>query len=151
MKNQDQLTIGALAKSADVGVETIRFYERKAILTQPAKTGGFRYYSQNDAKVVRLVKKLQGIGFTLDEIKDFLVFDSCCSQSRQTVRQKSLNKIQEINQKIADLQSGLKALETFANACGTDNGNNNGCHFLDCFENDWACCSKPTTDEKLGE
>lgn len=143
MKKQSPMTIGVLAKSADVSVETIRFYQRKAIIKQPPKSGGFRYYSEDDAKVVRLVKKLQGIGFSLDEIKDFLVFDSCCSQSRQVVKDKSLNKIQEINQKIADLKSALTALETFSNACGSECNSTNNCHFLDCFDNDWTCCSQP--------
>jgi len=143
MKNTNQITIGVLAKLADVSVETIRFYERKAIINQPPKTGGFRYYSEDDAKIVRLVKKLQGIGFSLDEIKDFLVFDSCCGQSRQVVKEKSLSKMQEISQKIADLQSALSALETFSNACGADSSTTTNCHFLDCFDNDWTCCGHP--------
>lgn len=143
MKNQTPITIGLLAKATNVSVETIRFYERKAIIKQPPKTGGFRYYSEDDAKVVRLVKKLQGIGFSLNEIKDFLVFDSCCSQSRQVVRDKSQSKIQEINQKIIDLKSALTALETFSSACGSACGSSNHCHFLDCFDNDWICCRQP--------
>lgn len=143
MKNQTPITIGILAKSTNVSVETIRFYERKAIIQQPPKTGGFRYYSEDDIKVVRLVKKLQGIGFSLNEIKEFLVFDSCCTQSRQVVRDKSQSKIQEINQKILDLKSALNALETFSNACGSTCATSNHCHFLDCFDNDWICCSQP--------
>jgi len=85
MNMQTTMTIGALAKAAGVGVETVRFYERKGIITQPPKTAGFRYYSEEDTKRIRLVKKLQEIGFTLDEIKAFLEFDTCCSQSRQVI------------------------------------------------------------------
>lgn len=142
MKNHNPITIGVLAKSANVGVETIRFYERKGIIQQPAKIKGFRHYSDDDVRIVRLVKKLQGVGFSLDEIKEFLVFDSCCSQSRALVRQKSLRKIEEVNQKISELQATVTALETFSKACGSDNAPS-GCDLLDCFDNDWECCNTP--------
>lgn len=137
------LTIGVLAKLASVGVETIRFYERKGIIQQPEKNGGFRHYQEDDIRIVRLVKKLQAVGFTLDEIKAFLVFDSCCSQSRQVVKQKSLDKISEIKQQISDLQAAVAALEKFSGACGSDSTSTSGCDLLDCFENDWECCSNP--------
>ena len=72
MNEKKPITIGVLAKAANVGVETIRFYQRKAIIEQPPKTNGFRHYSNEDIRIVRLVKKLQGVGFSLDEIKDFV-------------------------------------------------------------------------------
>jgi len=141
MNMQTTMTIGALAKAAGVGVETVRFYERKGIITQPPKTAGFRYYSEEDTKRIRLVKKLQEIGFTLDEIKAFLEFDTCCSQSRQVIRQQSQDKIVEITQKIADLQSALKALEKFVGSCGAESEPSLECELLDCFENQWECCA----------
>lgn len=141
MKETKAITIGVLAKSANVGVETIRFYERKSLIQQPPKTNGFRHYSNDDIRVVRLVKKLQSVGFSLDEVKEFLEFDKCCSHSRELIKQKSLAKIDEINQKISELQSTVTALETFSGACGSKNANNNACDLLDCFDNEWKCCS----------
>lgn len=143
MKEHKPITIGILAKLADVGVETIRFYERKGIVQQPQKVQGFRHYTQDDVRIVRLVKKLQGVGFSLDEVKEFLVFGSCCGESKQLIKQKSLAKIQEISEQIVALQSTVKALEKFANACGANNTDSIGCHMLDCFENEWECCSNP--------
>jgi len=143
MNENKPLTIGVLAKSANVSVETIRFYERKGIIEQPPKLGGFRRYSSNDIRIVRLVKKLQGVGFSLDEIKDFLIHDSCCSQSRAVVKQKSLAKIEEINTQISELQATIKALEMFSNTCGSANTSSIGCDLLDCFDNHWECCSTP--------
>ena len=141
MKDMNAITIGVLAKSANVGVETIRFYERKDIIQQPPKVGGFRHYSAEDVRVVRLVKKLQSIGFTLDEIKEFLLVNHCCSESKQVIRQKSLDKIAELNQKIVELQGAVNALETFANTCGNNHNEASSCDLLDCFDNDWECCS----------
>jgi MerR family mercuric resistance operon transcriptional regulator len=144
MNKQKPITIGVLAKQANVGVETVRFYERKGIITQPAKTNGFRHYSNEDVKRIRLIKKAQKIGFTLEEIKEFLSFDSCCNDSRKAIRQKSQDKIVEIKQKIVDLTFVLQALETFSNTCGTEHEGNQECDFLDCFDNDWECCSSDT-------
>ena len=141
MKNLDSMTIGGLAKAADVGVETIRFYQRKALIEQPPKINGFRKYSGEDVRLIKLIKRLQNVGFTLDEIKDFLVFDSCCAESTKVVRQKSLSKIEEVNGKIVELKATVRALETFASTCGSKTNQSNSCELLDCFENEWACCN----------
>ncbi|MFC3122656.1 MerR family transcriptional regulator [Agaribacter flavus] len=140
MKDHKQKTIGVVAKSANVGIETIRFYERKGILQQPPKIGGFRYYSDEDVRIVCLVKQLQGVGFSLDEVKDFLQFDSCCIESADIIKQKSLNKIEEIRRKIFELQATVNALEKFSNSCGSNKNALSKCDLLDCFENEWECC-----------
>ena len=82
MNDHNPITIGGVAKAANVGVETIRFYERKELIKQPPKINGFRHYSGDDIRLVKLIKRLQSVGFTLDEIKEFLIFDSCCSESK---------------------------------------------------------------------
>lgn len=151
MNEKKPITIGVLAKAANVGVETIRFYQRKAIIEQPPKTNGFRHYSNEDIRIIRLVKKLQGVGFSLDEIKDFLIFDHCCSQSRSVVKHKSLTKIEEIKTQISDLQATVEALEMFSHSCGSSKSIETGCHLLDCFENHWQCCSTDNDPNLTGE
>lgn len=143
MKQQSPITIGVLAKRANVGVETVRYYERKALIEQPPKIGGFRHYLEDDVKRIRLVKKMQEIGFTLDEIKEFLVFDTC-AKSNALIRQKSAEKLVEIKQKIADLNSVVSALETFVSSCGSDRSKSVACELIDCFENNWECCHPPS-------
>ncbi|WP_413694023.1 MerR family transcriptional regulator [Psychromonas sp. KJ10-2] len=145
MNENKPITIGVLAKAANVGVETIRYYQRKAIIEQPEKVNGFRHYSNEDIRVIRLVKKLQGVGFSLDEIKEFLVFDHCCSESRSVVKHKSLTKIEEIKTQISELQTTIKALEVFSNSCGSNKSIETDCYLLDCFENQWRCCSTDLT------
>ncbi|RBW48043.1 hypothetical protein DS885_00065 [Psychromonas sp. B3M02] len=145
MNENKPITIGVLAKAANVGVEKIRYYQRKAIIEQPKKVNGFRHYSNEDIRVIRLVKKLQGVGFSLDEIKEFLVFDHCCSESRSVVKHKSLTKIEEIKTQISELQTTIKALKVFSNSCGSNKSIETDCHLLDCFENQWRCCSTDLT------
>ncbi|MEM0909462.1 MAG: MerR family transcriptional regulator [Pseudomonadota bacterium] len=140
MNKQQKMTIGYLAKNANVGVETVRFYERKGILQQPPKQGGFRYYQESDVKRIRLVKRLQDIGFTLDEVKEFLVAETCCGEAKSVIRQKSNEKISEINAKILELNAAVNALQKFADSCGAEGSVAIGCQLLDCFENEWECC-----------
>ena len=140
----ERLTIGKLATSAGVSVETVRFYERKGLIEQPQKTGGFRYYPHTDINRIKLVKHLQGIGFTLDEVTAFLAFDAYCGHASQLIKQKSHTKIAELQAKIADLNVALLALQQFADACGSHTDSQAGCDLLHCFENQWACCSGDT-------
>ena len=65
----NELTIGKLATAAGVNVETIRYYQRRGLLTEPVRpAGGQRRYSPNDARRVRFIKRAQVLGFTLEEV-----------------------------------------------------------------------------------
>src|SRR3546814_12620913 len=72
----ENLTIGAFAKAAGVNVETIRFYQRKGLLTEPGRPyGSIRRYGAVDVTRVRFVKSAQRLGFSLDEIAELLSLD----------------------------------------------------------------------------
>ncbi len=63
------LTIGRLAESAQVNVETVRYYQRRGLMREPARpTGSVRRYSNDDVTRIRFIKRAQQLGFTLDEI-----------------------------------------------------------------------------------
>ena len=67
------LTIGAFAKSAEVNIETIRFYQRKGLLVEPDRPyGGIRRYGEADVARVKFVKTAQRLGFSLDEVGQLL-------------------------------------------------------------------------------
>src|SRR5690242_11320516 len=70
-RNSD--TIGGLAAAAGVGVETVRYYQRRGLLTEPARPPGeVRRYSDADGKRLRFIRSAQAAGFTLAEIKELL-------------------------------------------------------------------------------
>jgi MerR family mercuric resistance operon transcriptional regulator len=72
----DSLTIGILAKRGGVNVETIRYYQRRALLEEPLKPrGGFRRYPEESVKRVLFIKRAQTLGFTLEEIQGLLALD----------------------------------------------------------------------------
>src|SRR6266852_1773903 len=81
------LTIGELARRADVGVETIRFYEREALLEKPKRSaGGYRAYSSDAVTRLAFVHQAKGLGFTLREIKQLLELRADPSADAAAVR-----------------------------------------------------------------
>jgi MerR family mercuric resistance operon transcriptional regulator len=83
------LTIGQLAAGGNVGVETIRFYQRKGLLGTPAREAGIRRYGSEDLRRLRFIKQAQAAGFTLEEIRELLELDSGQDRTRASgARQK---------------------------------------------------------------
>jgi len=115
-------TIGKLAKAAGVGVETIRFYERKGLLKQPKKPklGSFRSYSDEDAIKIQFIKRTQELGFTLREVKDFLEMNSNGKATLGDVLIKIQAKVSQVNSKIADLKKIRSSLREMEAACASN-------------------------------
>lgn len=133
MVMKDLLTIGKLAKACGVSVETIRFYERKGLIEQPPKAGGFRYYPQNYIIRVDFIKKSKNLGFTLCEIQELLNLKVDTKSSCGDVLKRTELKINEINSKIKDLKKMKKSLEALADCCEDRNLSLSECPILECF------------------
>ncbi len=130
-----EMTIGKLAKAAGVGVETIRFYERKGLIKKPQRRdGGFRHYSADEASRVRFVKRAQELGFTLREVKELLDLQSKRKITGAQVQGKAQEKVKEIRQKIADLKQMETSLIRLADVCGEGEQAIRECKVFDCFE-----------------
>ena len=112
-------TISKAAQNAGVGVETIRFYERKGLIEQPIKPqyGGFRIYPEETVRRIVFIRQAQAIGFSLREIEELLELRSEPSTDASDVREQALAKRNEVKQKIAHLQNILAALEDLISAC----------------------------------
>ncbi|UXU90090.1 Hg(II)-responsive transcriptional regulator [Burkholderia sp. S-53] len=114
-------TIGALAAAADVGVETIRFYQRKGLLPEPDKPyGGIRRYGAVDVARVRFVKSAQRLGFSLDEVAELLRLEDgthCAEASRLAE-----HKLGDIRAKLADLTRMESVLAQLVCACHARDG-----------------------------
>ncbi len=130
------LTVSKLAQSAGVGLETIRFYERKGVLRKPRRTSaGYRIYEESDAMRLRFVKRAQDLGFTLKEISDLLAMNvgegARCSQMNGPAEA----KLAEIERKIEDLQAMRKQLKEFMKVCSSPTGRAPcECQVAECFE-----------------
>ncbi len=87
-----RLTIGQLARRSGVHLETVRFYERRGLLSHPPRNhAGYRLFTDEAVDRIRFIKRAQGLGFTLDEIKDLLALKveqgGACSVVEREARQ----------------------------------------------------------------
>lgn len=112
------MTIGQLAKQANVNIETIRYYQRKGLLIEPEKpTMGYRQYPSNAIARIRFIKRAQQSGFTLKEISELLSLDSGhCEDVRKMAEQKR----QQIDDQIKDLTALRQVLDTLIKGCRSD-------------------------------
>lgn len=118
----DTFAIGALAAAAGVGVETIRFYQRRGLLRQPDRPlGGIRRYGADDVARVRFIKRSQALGFRLDEILDLLRLadGSHCDTARTIAAEKLVN----VRDKLAQLLHIERELAALVHACDVAGGN----------------------------
>jgi len=113
------LTISKAAREAGVGIETVRFYERQALIEQPPKPpgSGARTYSPNMVARIRFIKEAQQIGFSLREIGELLTLHADPSADCSDVREQATAKLEEVRRKIERLQEIGTALETLIAAC----------------------------------
>lgn len=124
------LTIGKLAAAGGVGVETIRFYQRKGLLEQPTRDAGIRRYGSDDVRRLRFIKQAQTAGFTLEEIKELLALDE--SEDRARARALASARVKALDAKIAELQVARDALHRLAEECGS--GQSGPCPILTSFK-----------------
>ncbi len=108
-------TIGKLAKSAGVGVETLRFYQRKGLLHVPEPSGKVRQYDDSHLERVSFIKGAQAAGFSLREIAQLLAMDA--SQDHHKARQLALERIKAIDKQLTQLRAARGALEKLAHDC----------------------------------
>ena len=106
------LTIGTLAERSSVGVETIRFYERQGLLPTPSRTtSGYRTYPPDAVGRVQFIRRAKEVGFTLEEIGQLLALKVSHGKSCETVRQRALDKVADIDRKVTDLRRMRRALD----------------------------------------
>lgn len=110
------MTIGVLAKVAEVNVETVRFYQRKGLMPEPQRVqGSVRRYSEADRSRLQFIKSAQRLGFTLDEIAELLRLEdgSSCAEARA----QGEVKLADVRARLDDLKQIETALENLVRLC----------------------------------
>jgi DNA-binding transcriptional MerR regulator len=98
------MQIGIVAKKIGLSVDAIRFYERNALLPCPLRTpGGFRQYGENDVETLAFIRRVQGLGFKLSEIRGLLKLRGNRLQPCAPVRRRLEEKLGDVRRKLADL------------------------------------------------
>ncbi len=114
-QNTATLTIGRLANAADVGVETIRYYQERRLLPVPVAEGAYRRYSADLVGRIRFIKRGQELGLTLAEIAELLRLED--GADRASIRRIANARLEQIHQKIADLERMRDVLTHLVDQC----------------------------------
>jgi DNA-binding transcriptional MerR regulator len=115
------MKIGQVADLATVSVDTVRFYERRGVLPVPERTAsGYRTYTTSTVERIRLARRLQQLGFTLDEVIDALHATDRGGITCQSERWRLESVLDRIDTKIAELKTARRQVQDVLSAC--DNG-----------------------------
>ena len=129
------MAISQLARAGGVGVETVRFYQRKGLLNDPrpasrSSVAGRRHYGPDDLRRLKFIRKAQLAGFTLAEIGELLALDS--TGERPKARSMARDRIAALDRQIAVLQEARESLTKLARECArSDQG---PCPIIESFE-----------------
>ncbi|MCZ4296830.1 MerR family transcriptional regulator [Henriciella marina] len=132
----NDMTIGQFAQAGGVGVETIRYYQRRGLLEVPdttshaAHTKAVRRYNAGDLKALNFIRSAQRAGFTLSQIEELLELDA--SQDRRRAQEIALERLAALDAEISALQQARLSLVKLSNACAK--GPSGPCPILSAFD-----------------
>ena len=125
------MRISELARAGGVGVETVRFYQRKGLLTAPTgNSAGGRHYGSEDIRRLRFVRRAQSAGFSLAEIARLIDLDR--TDDRAQARAMASERIDKLDAEIAQLQAARSSLAKLAASCAR--GGAGPCPILAAFD-----------------
>ena len=110
------MTIGVLARSSGVGVETVRYYQRRGLIRTPKRGEGIRHYGEEDLRRLGFIRSAQAAGFTLEQVGELLALDA--THDRARARALAKERIAALDGKIAELEKARDALKRLARDCG---------------------------------
>jgi MerR family mercuric resistance operon transcriptional regulator len=124
------MTIARLASAGGVGVETIRFYQRRGLLDVPPKAGSVRRYGTADVERLRFIRQAKAAGFTLEQIRELLALDA--GEDRSRARALALERVAALDEQIKQLKDARGALKKLASECAEEQPG--GCPILRAFQ-----------------
>ena len=112
------MQIGTIAKKIGLSIDAIRFYERNALLPRAPRTqGGFRQYGENDVETLAFIRRVQGLGFKLSEIRGLLRLRGNRVQPCAPVQRRLQEKLADVQQKLNDLHKLEHELQLALRSC----------------------------------
>lgn len=109
---------GQVAQRAGVNLQTVRYYERRGLLREPPRReSGYREYGQDSVQAVRFIKRAQQLGFSLAEVEQLLHLAVGGPEACEAAQVVAKHRIDELDQRIADLQAMRAALDRLLQTC----------------------------------
>lgn len=125
-----EVTISGLARAAGVGVETVRYYQRRGLLKMPSRAGSVRRYGDEDVRRLRFIRSAQSAGFTLAQIEELVALD--VTDDRARARELADERIAALDAKINELEQARTSLRRLARECS--GGSDGPCPILTAFD-----------------
>jgi MerR family copper efflux transcriptional regulator len=112
----DSLSIGQLAQRAGVAIDTVRYYERNALLAPAGRlASGYRRYGETELKRLRFIRRAKALGFSLDDIRELLTLSD--ERDVAQVKRAAQRRLDDIERRIAELERVRTGLTTLISAC----------------------------------
>ena len=118
---ESTMTVGRLAREAQVNVETVRYYERRGLMPEPDRSrSGYRRYGPGMVRRLRFIKRAQELGFSLDEISELLSLSVTPDTTCAEVRDRAETKVADIEERIGTLERMKEQLTELIEACNAN-------------------------------
>jgi len=129
------MTIGKAARRADVGVETVRFYQRKGLIERPSRpaASGFRIYPDETIKRIRFIREAQALGFSLREVRELLELRADPGADAADILARATAKLEDVRKKMDQIRRIGEALEHLIAAC-PGRGSLGACSIIEALE-----------------
>jgi DNA-binding transcriptional MerR regulator len=115
------MQIGIVAKKVGLSVDAIRFYERNALLPRAARTqGGFRQYGEHDIETLAFIRRVQGLGFKLSEVRGLLKLRGNRVHPCTPVHRRLQEKLSDVRRKLIDLRKLERELRLVLRSCDSE-------------------------------
>lgn len=132
MTKHAQYKISDAAELTSVSVDTLRYYEKIALLSNIARTeAGIRLYNDKDISRINFIKRAQRMNFSLDEIKDLLEMRTDPQRACTEVRELTTHKLKEVETNLAELTTLRNELKLLLNLC---RASEDGCPIIEEFD-----------------
>ncbi len=118
MPTTSPMTIGDLSRQTGCKIETIRYYEKIGMLSEPQRSeGGHRQYAPGHLKRLTFIRRARALGFTLEKIRALLSLSERRNASCASVREVARDHLVEVRSRIADLQAMESVLDDLVTRC----------------------------------
>lgn len=132
------LSIGQLAKSAGVGIDTVRFYEKQGLMPRATRrASGYRQYQADDLRRLQFIRRAKERGFSLEEIGELLSLKAQPTRGVEKVKAAARQKLMEVDNKIVELQRLRAVLASLVASC-PGHGAPQQCPILQAFDTPFA-------------
>lgn len=136
------MNIGEAAKASGVSAKMIRYYEETGLIPAASRTdAGYRNYTENDVHVLRFVRRARDLGFSVAEINGLLQLWRNRRRRSADVKRIALGHIEDLRQRIADMQEMAATLQQLVMGCSGDDRPD--CPILADLEQPSAAAGKP--------